>query len=91
VNTNAAGVIPFGQNAFVLSGKARHTNYLPKTHAGDGVYCNSEAPHPTAEGNEQAGAGITPSADVFLWNADANRCSAEGNWQDGPFGLFDLQ
>jgi hypothetical protein len=89
VCTNAAGLIPFGQNAFAPSGKAWHTNYLPKTYAGVGAYCNSKAPHVTAEANQQAGAGITPSADVFLWNADGNRCSAEGNWWVGLFSLFD--
>jgi hypothetical protein len=82
-------VIPFGYKAFVPSGKARHTNYLPKTHGGDGAYCNSKAPNPTAEADQQAGAGITPSVDVFLWNSDGIRCTAEGNWWVGPFSLFD--
>jgi hypothetical protein len=84
-------VIPFGYNAFAPSGKAWHTNYLPKTYAGDGAYCNSKAPHPTAEVDQQAGAGITPSADSFLWNADVNHYPAEGNWWVGPFSLLDLR
>jgi hypothetical protein len=73
-------VIPFGYKAFTPSGKARHTNHLPKTHSGDGAYCNNKAPHTTAEAVQPTGAGITPSADGFLWNADGNRRPAEGNW-----------
>ncbi|MGN7784996.1 hypothetical protein ACTJIJ_10725 [Niabella sp. 22666] len=73
-------MISFGYKASTPSDKAWHTNYLPKTHAGDGAYCNSQAPHAAAEADQRAGAGITPSADGFLRNADGNQCPAEGNW-----------
>jgi len=89
VCANAAGVIPFGYNAFTPSHKARHTNYLPKTHSGDGAYCNSKAPHAAAVADQHACADITPSTDAFLRNVDGHQCSAEGNWWVGLFNLFD--